>query len=110
MPVVLVRRKEKGEKVARFLTGHAAIPGIRYDYEHSTLNLPWPYQAIVTTGAQHWRFMEAARNLPHDRIAAVIRYDNYVESIDEAVVGMRLDTYAQLMQVHYETTSRKLDD
>lgn len=105
-----MRRKDKGDKVARFLTGHAAIPGIRYEYEHSTLSLPWPYQAIVMTGAQHWRFMEAARDLPHDRIGAVIRYDKFVESIDEAVVGMRLDAYAQLLQVHYETTSRKLDD
>lgn len=105
-----VKRVDKGNRVVRYLTGHAAIPNLSYDGSTSRISAPFPYHFVVTTDAAHWRFMESVKGLPEDRVGAVVRYDAFVESIDAAVVGMRLDAYAQLLHAHYESMSDRLEN
>ncbi len=104
MQVVHVSRLERGNRVARYVTGHAAIPGISYEYDTSDLTAPFPYRLKVTTGAQHWRFMEAVAQMPQSSIGAVIRYDKYIDTVDQAVVGIQLEAFCRLLKAHYETT------
>lgn len=105
-----MKRKDKGERIIRYITGNSGIPGISYQYEANAVNAPYPYKLGVTTAAQNWRFMQAVRELPHDRIGGIVRYDGYVQTVDEAVVGMRLDTFCQLLAVHYETIRERFEE
>lgn len=99
-------RVQKGNMVARYFTGHSAIPGIRYEGSGGRLEAPWPYLIHVMTDRRTWRFMEHVAQMQPGSMSAVIRFDKYIESVDAAVVGMRLDTFSQLAAIHYETQIR----
>lgn len=97
------RRSDKGRRVTRYLTGHTGIPLLRYDGLTNTIEAPAPYSISLITDAKWWRFGErvAATN-DQPGIPFVIRYDGYIDDIDNAIVGCNLRAFTQLLTKHYE--------
>jgi hypothetical protein len=104
-----VSRADKGRAVARFLMSRSGIPMISWDTEIKDIAAPTPYYFSVTTDAENWRFWKHMKELPDDRIAAVIRYDKYLDSINNAVAGVPLPTLTRLLACHYETIHDRVD-
>ena len=97
-----VKRSDKGKKVARYITGHAGVPFLRFEGITSTIEAPSPYSIDVVTDAKWWRFGEkvAATN-EVTGIPFVVRYDAYITSVDEAVVGCNLRTFQELLHKYH---------
>ena len=102
-----MKRSYKGRVIAKFLTGVSGVPLLRWNPETSTVDAPPPYYIKVTTDAASWRFWQAVRELPVGP-AVVIRYDNFIDGVEDAVVGMRLSTFASLLETHYNTISDRI--
>lgn len=96
-------RTNKGKSVARYLTGHSGIPNLSYDPSAQEVKAPYPYSLALTTDATAWRFFHYVKELDEKSISAVIRYDKYLESVDQAVVAMKLGGFATILGAHYET-------
>lgn len=97
-----LKRSEKGARIARFIGNHAGWIGLRWDNATSTLNAPFPHAIRVVTERSTVNFMIACRHLPEKGLPVVIRYDGDIESVDRAIVGMTLHTYATLVAGYEE--------
>lgn len=95
------RRTEKGNALTRYLTGRTGIPFLKWDGVNSSIDAPAPYEIDVTTSRklQNWHDL-LRQEVPGVHI--VIRYDNGMDSIEQAWVGMPLKDFAPLLQAHYE--------
>lgn len=103
-----MKRSEKTRSVTRFLTGASGIPLISWDGSSLHLDAPAPYKFVVSTDATAWRFFAHVKDLPQDGIPAVIRYDKFLDNINDAVVGMKLPTFTTLLSAHYATISDRI--
>ena len=93
-----MKRTEKGKSVTRYLTGHSGIVNLRWDGLNNHIDGPYAYYLDVSTDGRADRFFQGIRELPDDeRIAAVIRYDKWIDGVDKAVVGCTLRTFAVLL-------------
>ena len=103
-----LKRSEKGTRIARYLTGHAAIPNISYHMEGGRveIELPRPYSINVTTDNKNERFFAQVRAVADQDLAFTIRYDATIPSVDNAVVGMTLRDFAILLKSHYENQEK----
>lgn len=63
----------------------------------------------MSTDGAGWRFFQYIRELPRDGINAVIRYDAHIDGVNDAVVGMRLETFAMLLESHYNKVQDRVD-
>ena len=100
-------RSDKGKSAARYLTGHAAIPMLRWDGLASIIEAPQPYTIHVTTDAKWDRFGAYLRQIQDTSgVPFVIRYDRYVGTVDNAVVGCTLRTFSELLRVYNEQYDR----
>lgn len=97
-------RTDKGKSVARFLTGHTGIPLLSWDGAHSRVIAPPPYTFDVTTSRKLQNWHDLIRGYATSGTARqfAIRYDNSLESVDQAWVGMNLQTFTDLLSAHYE--------
>lgn len=102
-------RANKGRAVVRYLTGSSGIPLISWDTVSNDVSAPTPYFFTVTTDAVNWRFWQRVKELPDKQIAAVIRYDKYIDNTADAIAGIRLSTLGQLLSVHYKTIEDRID-
>lgn len=94
-------RASKYSSVARYITSRSGIPGLISNGTY--IEGPPPYEFWVSTDAANWRFWEAMKNLDDDKITGVIRYDKFLGSINDAVVGVTLPTFCRLLNKHYES-------
>lgn len=102
-----MKRNDKGKAVARYITGHAGIPLLRFDYESSTIDAPTPYNIRVVTDAKWWRWSEYVKATNSKTgVPFVVRYDGYINGVDEAIVGCNLRTFTQLLET-YENNLRR---
>jgi hypothetical protein len=102
-----MKRNDKGKSVARYLTGHAGIPMLRFDYETSIIEAPKPYSIRVATDAAWWRFGQYVKDTSEKSgIPFVVRFDGYINGVDQAVVGCTLSTFTQLLET-YENNLRR---
>lgn len=83
--------------MSRYITAATGIPLLSYDLTTSHIVGPPPYDFVLTTDAAGWRFFQAIRTSG----SAVIRYDKFVESVEDAYVGMKLSTFAPLLAMQY---------
>ena len=88
-----MKRADKTRAVTRFLTAYSGIPLISWDNTSLHLDSPQPYRFVVSTDATAWRFFAHVKDLPESGIPAVVRYDKYIDNINDAVVGMKLPTF-----------------
>lgn len=104
------RRNDKGRAINAFLTGRTGIPMLHWDATHSRIDAPAPYSIKVTTDAAAFRFFETIRALPDTRtgIEFVIRYDKFCGTVDQAIVGMKLESFTRLLATHYETNHDRI--
>lgn len=97
-----MKRSDKGKSIARYLSAHSGIIRLDWDGTASQIVGPYPYHLDVVTDARSDRFFQAVRGLPdNNQIAAVIRYDKFVDGVDNAVVGCTLRTFAVLLAQHH---------
>lgn len=103
-------RNDKGRAINRFLTGRTGIPLLHWDAFNSRIDAPAPYTIKVTTDAAHFRFFETVRALPDSKtgIEFVIRYDGYCQTVDQAIVGMKLESFTRLLTTHYEANHDRI--
>lgn len=102
-----MKRSEKGKSIARYLTGHAGIPLLRFDYMNSIIEAPHPYDIRVVTDAKWWRWSEYVKETNDKQgIPFVVRYDGYINGVDQAIVGCNLRTFTQLLET-YEKNMRR---
>ena len=101
-------RADKCRAVNRFLTSRSGIPALMWDGDSTIRGVP-PYQFKIMTDAANWRFWEAMKALPDDGITGVIRYDKFVGSLNDAVVGVKLPTFAVLLAKHSESIQDRIN-
>ena len=108
------KRRDKGLAVARYLTGETGIPLISWTTDG--LDCPHPFKFKLLTEATNWKYWQAANALdPKDDMSVIIRYDGYMESIDDALVTMKIQTFTRLISEwadhhHLEIRSRHKED
>lgn len=102
-------RNDKGKAVTRYLTGHAGIPMLSWDGSTSRIDAPAPYAIQVMTDTKTWRFFEAIKEFPSTGLPFVVRYDKYLETVDQAVVGLRLSTFSAILSAHYTSIADRID-
>lgn len=96
------RRTDKGNALTRYLTGKTGIPFLKWDGVFGRIEAPAPYKIDVTTSRKLQNWHDTLREeAPEVHIA--IRYDNGMDSLEQAWVGMRLKDFAPLLQAHYES-------
>lgn len=95
------RRRDKALVVTRYLTSHTGIPLLRWN--GYSIDAPAPYTIGVTTNALWERFgsqVKETNDIPG--IPFVIRYDGYVDGVENALVGTSLKAFTELLTAHYE--------
>lgn len=95
-------RSVKIRSVANFLRTRTGIPDIA-PAPGNTISAPYPYGFTVATEASLSKMARLVHDLPHTGIPAVIRYDGYIESVDDAWVIYRMSAAVKLMEAYYET-------
>ena len=98
----------KVNAIRRYLTSRSGIPALYSESGSNLISGPPPYGFMTTTDAVSWRFFQFVKDLPEDSLHAVIRYDSYIDGVDNAIVGMRLSAYAKLLDVHYKSISDRV--
>ena len=98
-----MKRADKGRAVTRYLGAASGIPLLHWDGATSMVEAPYPYWGKVVTDAATWRFFEYLKEMPDNGVPFVIRYDKFLDSVADAVVGTRLSTFAGLLGTHYDT-------
>lgn len=96
-----MRRADKTRAVVRFLISRTGIPLISWDGIGKKIDAPPPFGFVMSTDAAGWRFFQNIRELPRDGIHAVVRYDAHIDGVNNAVVGMTLETFVLLLESHY---------
>ena len=93
-------RADKGRAIVRYLLGHTGIPALRWT--PNGVESPPPYNITILTAArmEDWRIAMNAR--PKSGINIVVRYDGYVDGLENAWVGMRLSEFVPLLKLHYD--------
>ena len=104
-----MKRSDKGKAVTRYLGAASGIPLLFWDGNDSTIQAPYPYSARVSTDAATWRFFEYLREMPNNGVPFVIRYDKYLDSVADAIVGTRLSVFSGLLAAHYDTIRDRID-
>lgn len=100
------RRKDRINKVVRYLTGHTGIPGLSWTGPQSLLTAPFPYSFDMSTEHSLWRVAQKVRATADRRgIPCVIRFDMDTPNVPDAWVVLRLETYCELLALHYKTNS-----
>lgn len=94
-----MKRGDKGRAVARYLTAVSGIPNLSYDLEAFSVVGPPPFTYPLVTDASNSRFMGILKR----NSGPVIRYDKFIESVDDSIVGMKLDTFASLLALQYNS-------
>lgn len=74
---------------------------ISWDGKGNKIDAPPPFGFVVSTDAAGWRFFQHVRELPRGGIHAVVRYDAHIDGVNNAVVGMTLETFVTLLESHY---------
>lgn len=95
-------RRDKGQTIARYLTGHTGIPLLAWDHAAGAVDAPYPYAIRVVTARSLSKWHEDLHRLPLKGPHLSIRYDYSLGSVDEAWVGMTLGSFAPLLKAHYE--------
>lgn len=102
-----MKRSDKGKALVRYITGHTGIPMLHFDGRDNSIAAPNPYSIKVITDTHWWRFSEQVRAAnDQSGIPFVIRYDGYIQGVDNAIVGTNLRSFAQLLEA-YENTIRR---
>jgi hypothetical protein len=92
-------RTDKGRRLAAYLTGHAAIPGITWT--GTGISSPYPYRIDVTTSRALENWHDLLRQ-EHPGIRLAIRYDNTLPDVSHAWTAMSLRDACILLKTHYE--------
>lgn len=100
---IAVRRSDKTRAVVRFLISRSGIPLISWDGIGNKIDAPPPFGFVISTDGAAWRFFQYVKELPSEGIHAAIRYDAHIDGVNNAVVGMSLETFATLLESHYNT-------
>lgn len=95
------KRTDKGNALTRYLTGHTGIPFLKWDGVFGSIDAPAPYEIDVTTSRKLQSWHDLLRE-EKPSVHIVIRYDNGMDSLEQAWVGIRLKDFAPLLQAHYE--------
>ena len=97
-------KRDKGMALARYLVGHAGIPGLAWNHSLSQVDAPFPYIVVVETqrNLDPWHAMLRTDG-PADRLKMSILYHYGMDSLDQAWVGMQLKPFTTLLTTHYDT-------
>lgn len=104
-----MKRGDKTRAVVRYLISRTGIPLISWDGTSNRIDAPPPFGFVMSTDAAGWRFFQYVKELPKDGIHAVIRYDAHIDGVDRAVVGMPLETFAILLESHYNKVQDRVN-
>lgn len=96
-------RANKGNAIARYLLGRTGIVGISWDSATGSISMPYPYQIDLTTSRklQNWHDRLASYPSQPTPIHACVRYDNGMEDITNAWVGMKIDPFIEMLSAHH---------
>ena len=95
-------RKYKGNVIVRYLVSRTGIAGIQWSSELQDISSPAPYTFKATTNVKDDILWSRVKNLPRGGISAVIRYDKWIESVDDSIVSMRLSDFVKLLTAYEE--------
>lgn len=104
-----MKRSDKTRAVVRFLISRTGIPLISWDGIGNKIDAPPPFGFVMSTDAAGWRFFQYVKELPRDGIHAVVRYDAHIDGVNNAVVGMSLETFAILLESHYNRVQDRVN-
>lgn len=96
-------RRDKARAVTRYLSGHSAIPTLYLDGATNIISGPPPYGFRIVTDRSSPRFFGYIKSAPRGGINPVIRYDGEIDNLEDAIVGIRLSEFVQLIAEHYKS-------
>ena len=100
-------RRDKTLRIVRYLTGHTGIPNISWTGPGSLLTAPFPYSFDMSTERSYYRmYKQMIEAADRKGIATVIRYDNTLDGPANAWAMIRLETYCELLNIHYEANHK----
>ena len=104
-------RANKGNAIARYMLGNTGIPGISWNSTTGSISMPYPYIIDLTTSRklQNWHDRLASYPEAASPIHACIRYDNGMDGIPSAWVGIKIDPFIQLITAHHESLVRNTE-
>lgn len=102
----MAARRDKGLAVARYLTAATGIVGFRWNGQN--IDSPAPYVVHLTTSRKLQNWTDALTD--SDTLGFAIRYDYSLPELAEAWVGMKLETFAMLLQAYHERTQHASTD
>ena len=96
------KRRDRALTSVRYLTRATDIPMI--EWHGNAIHAPAPYKFNLITDRVWNRFEDA---LPEDdtRLTAAIRYSHTTNGVDNAIVGMRMSAFVQLLRAHADAIS-----
>ncbi len=95
------KRRDRGISSARYLTRATDIPMI--EWSGNVIKAPAPYRFNLIADTVWHRFEKA---LPEgDDLTAVIRYNHTTNGVNNAIVGMRMSGFVQLLRAHADQIS-----
>lgn len=99
-------RTDKIRALYRYMLGHTGMHGMSLD--NNVISLPYPYALTVTTSRklQNWHDNLHYKNVD-GRINIHIRYDNSLENVDNAWVGVPLHDFVKLLTAHVNQTEQE---
>jgi|TARA_R110000823_G_scaffold266607_2_gene386352 hypothetical protein len=95
-------REYKQRVISKYLTGRTGIPSLFYNKTIREIESPPPYKFYVSTDYSFGRFFSYLKSMPEGSLSFTIRYDKGTDGVDNAIVGMTMDTFAQLLKTHYD--------
>jgi hypothetical protein len=96
-------RRDKARAITRYLSGHSAIPTLYLDPDNTIISGPPPYGFRLSTDRNSVRFFHYIKEAPRGGINPVIRYDGEIPELEDAIVGIRLSEFVQLIAAHYKS-------
>jgi len=96
------KRRDRGLSSARYLTRATDIPMI--EWHSNAIQAPAPYRFNLIADTV-WARFEKAMPANDDGLTAVIRYNHTTEGVDNAIVGMRMSGFVQLLRAHADQIS-----
>lgn len=91
-----------GRSLTRLLTTRAGIPTLKWEWAGRRIDAPAPYVFEATSARGLTRIILDTKALPRLPAVGVLFWKCEERGTDDGLVLMRTDTFAELLQAHYE--------
>lgn len=104
--MVVLSRADKGRRLVAYLAARTGIINLRYVPQEFRIDIDYPHHIKLSTDRKSERFYQYIYEIPTP-MGVVIRFDGTIGDIEDAMVGMKIGTYAALLEAYVEREREK---